>query len=182
LRETWSPLGFGVALFAGTLLLLVAVGVVVIYFFGLPDSPAAFGDMFGVASALFSGLAFGGLIYAISLQRQELALQRAELEATREEMRLSRLESQRSASANELSVRLSVISQLAAYHEGEFKRLAPIAYQEFADSNAPTGRRRVTLDEGAAGIHMNHLRTYNALISELQSTYEAVVRAKEPAG
>jgi len=43
--------------------------------------------MFGAANALFSGLAFAGLIYAIWLQRLELQLQREELVATRAELR-----------------------------------------------------------------------------------------------
>lgn len=45
-----------------------------------------FGDMFGAVNALFSGLAFAGVIYAIFLQRKELELQRRELESTREEL------------------------------------------------------------------------------------------------
>ena len=50
------------------------------------SDPGKFGDMFGSVNALFSGLAFAGLIYAIWLQRIELKLQRRELEATREEL------------------------------------------------------------------------------------------------
>jgi hypothetical protein len=50
------------------------------------------GDMFGAANALFSGLAFAGLIFAILLQRQELSLQRTELRLQREEMSKSREE------------------------------------------------------------------------------------------
>lgn len=42
-----------------------------------------FGDMFGAVNALFSGLAFGGIILTIYMQRDELALQRKELEETR---------------------------------------------------------------------------------------------------
>ena len=45
-----------------------------------------FGDMFGAINALFSGLAFSGVIYAIILQRKELMLQRRELEFTRKEI------------------------------------------------------------------------------------------------
>jgi hypothetical protein len=45
-----------------------------------------FGDMFGAVNALFSGLAFGGVIFAIILQRKELSLQRRELELTRDEL------------------------------------------------------------------------------------------------
>ncbi|MBI5853020.1 MAG: hypothetical protein HZB39_18575 [Planctomycetes bacterium] len=43
----------------------------------------AFGDMFGVANTLFSGLALGGVVFAIFLQTKELRLQREELTQTR---------------------------------------------------------------------------------------------------
>ena len=54
----------------------------------LPDWPTRgqFGDMFGVANTLFSGMAFAGIIYTILLQRQELKLQRRELELTRDQL------------------------------------------------------------------------------------------------
>lgn len=42
--------------------------------------------MFGLANALFSGLAFSALIVSLGLQRKELALQRAELALTRSEV------------------------------------------------------------------------------------------------
>lgn len=44
------------------------------------------GGMFGAVNALFSGLAFAGLIYAVKLQIDELGLQRIELQSTRMEM------------------------------------------------------------------------------------------------
>jgi hypothetical protein len=40
--------------------------------FGEPADPGQFGDLFGAVNALFSGLAFAGLIVAITLQRKEL--------------------------------------------------------------------------------------------------------------
>lgn len=51
-----------------------------------PENPGTFGDMFGSINALFSGLAFAGIIYTILLQREELGLQREELTATRKEL------------------------------------------------------------------------------------------------
>lgn len=56
------------------------------YYPALSDS-GLFGDMFGGINALFSGLAFLGVIYAIILQREELQLQRKELELTRGELK-----------------------------------------------------------------------------------------------
>jgi len=46
-----------------------------------------FGDQFGAVNALFSGLAFAGLIFTIILQKKELSLQREELTQTREELK-----------------------------------------------------------------------------------------------
>ncbi|MEQ8908768.1 MAG: putative phage abortive infection protein [Vicingaceae bacterium] len=51
-----------------------------------------FGDMFGFANSLFSGLAFIGIIVTILLQGKELSLQRKELADTREVFRLQRFE------------------------------------------------------------------------------------------
>lgn len=39
-----------------------------------PDYRGIVGDMFGAVNALFSGLAFAGLIYTITVQRKELSL------------------------------------------------------------------------------------------------------------
>jgi hypothetical protein len=50
------------------------------------------GDMFGAVNALFSGLAFAGVVYAIFLQRKELKLQREELSLTRDELKAQRHE------------------------------------------------------------------------------------------
>ncbi len=49
------------------------------------EDRGTFGDMFGSVNAIFSGLAFAGLIYTILLQKEELGLQRTELKETRSE-------------------------------------------------------------------------------------------------
>ena len=54
------------------------------------SSRASNGDAFGAVNALFSGLAFAGLIYTMIMQRQELEMQRKELAAQRKEMKESR--------------------------------------------------------------------------------------------
>lgn len=46
----------------------------------------SFGDMFGAVNALFSGLAFAGLIITLIMQHEELKLQRQELKQTNEEL------------------------------------------------------------------------------------------------
>ncbi len=83
------------------LLITLVVSVVVIWIggslaivAGLDSWPerGQFGDLFGSVNALFSGLAFAGLLYTIHLQSQELSLQREELALQRKEMSLSREE------------------------------------------------------------------------------------------
>lgn len=61
------------------------------------DNAGVYGDQFGAVNALFSGLAFGGVIIAIILQTQELRLQRQELQATRNELRGSKEQLERQA-------------------------------------------------------------------------------------
>jgi hypothetical protein len=67
-----------------------------LYIFDKWETKAFFGEMFGSLDALFSGLAFAGLIYTIHLQRKDLQLQREELRLTRDEL-------QRTATAQEKS-------------------------------------------------------------------------------
>lgn len=57
-----------------------------------PTWRGSFGDQFGAVNALFSGLAFAGLIYTIILQRRDLELQRNDLRLQREELILTRKE------------------------------------------------------------------------------------------
>lgn len=61
--------------------------------YGEPKGAGEAGDMFGLVTSLFSGLAFAGLISTLLMQRQELALQRDELTATRREFAQQRFES-----------------------------------------------------------------------------------------
>ena len=66
--------------------ILVAYGFVVTYAITDWVQRGQFGDMFGAANTLFSGLAFAALTYALFLQRKELSLQRVELALTRVEL------------------------------------------------------------------------------------------------
>lgn len=81
--------------------ILVGIGVLALWVgswwwisqhFQNPDERGTFGDMFGAINALFSGLAFAGLIVTLLYQKEELTLQREELKATREEMKNQRME------------------------------------------------------------------------------------------
>lgn len=86
------------------LVFLIVVLIVIIfpflinYFFNDWSKSGTFGDTFGALNALFSGLAFSGLIITIILQKNdlrnqqtELILQRNEMKETREEFLINRL-------------------------------------------------------------------------------------------
>jgi hypothetical protein len=69
--------------------LIVIISIVMVYFLVVqltnkPDGPGTFGDLFGVATCLFSGLAFSGLLYTVKIQKLELQITRAELRQTAE--------------------------------------------------------------------------------------------------
>ena len=82
---------------------------ILFYLFGSPLSVGEAGDIFGAIGALFSGLAFWGLIWALLLQRIELKLQREELKATREELALTRKANEESAEMLEKQKELAKI-------------------------------------------------------------------------
>ena len=101
----------------------VLSGVLLIIFFDSWSDRGTFGDMFGAVNALFSGLALGGVIIAIILQKQELGLQRRELELTRQELTRSAEAQETSNSALtrqfemlQITAELTAISTLMNYH------------------------------------------------------------------
>ncbi|MFE4709501.1 hypothetical protein ACFRAM_01395 [Paenibacillus sp. NPDC056722] len=75
----------------------------------LKDDGGTFGDMFGAVNALFSGLAFAGLIFTIMLQRKDLALQYRTLELQLKEMK------EQSDSSKETTNQLERQQQLTSY-------------------------------------------------------------------
>lgn len=50
------------------------------------EDRGVYGDMFGAVNSVFSGFAFAGVVYAIVLQRYEVAISREELRRTKEIM------------------------------------------------------------------------------------------------
>jgi Ni/Fe-hydrogenase subunit HybB-like protein len=119
-----------IALAVGVVIVAILVAVGVGVFFALPDWPSRgqFGDVFGAANALFSGLAFTGLIYTVFLQREELALQRKELELTRQELQRTAKAQEQSevalrsqAAAASLSARMSSASALLDHYRSELR-------------------------------------------------------------
>ncbi len=65
----------------------LVLGLLPLFFYKDAQDAGAIGDAFGGVNALFSGLAFAGLVVTLYMQRQELELQRNELRCTLDEHR-----------------------------------------------------------------------------------------------
>jgi hypothetical protein len=84
----------GWMLFVWIGLIVVAIWALSIPIISQYQNPGTIGDMFGAVNALFSGLAFAGVIVAIKLQREELRYTRKELKYTRREIEAQKKEMQ----------------------------------------------------------------------------------------
>lgn len=80
------------AVFSVIIVLVLWALTFFLFFINDMETRGQFGDMFGAINALFSGLAFAGLIITLFLQKKELSLQREELQLTRDEMKNQRVE------------------------------------------------------------------------------------------
>ncbi len=69
---------------------VIALWIGTYYFFQGDEhvERGTFGDMYGTVNALFSGLAFSGIVITILLQRKELIAQRKELKLTRKQFKI----------------------------------------------------------------------------------------------
>lgn len=102
-----SPVMKPLIIFSIIILAIWIISIIIVYkSFSNWTDRGTFGDAFGAINALFSGLAFAGIIYTILLQRQELILQR-------EELRDTRIELKRSADAQESSEK-ALLEQIKA--------------------------------------------------------------------
>lgn len=122
---------------AGAAIILIQVVIALGVYWLLPDwqTRGQFGDVFGAANAVFSGLAFAGLIYAILLQREDLSLQRKELELTRQELQRSAAAQEQSeialraqASAAGRSARLAATNFLLDHYKQELREMRGQAF------------------------------------------------------
>ena len=145
-----------VFIFSGVLVLW---GVSWLLLFFDEGARGTFGDMFGAVNALFSGLAFAGLIVTLWMQREELSLQREELKATREELRrsaiaqeLSEASLRKQAEAVEASAKLATVTALLAYYD---ERIAWV--QKIFEHAREKGQDTFTDEYRAYGGYRNEL-------------------------
>lgn len=89
--KSWLKKNIVWVMFGGVIILFL-LNFSMIFFVSSENTRGTFGDQFGAVNALFSGLAFTGLIYTIILQRRDLEIQRHDLKLQREEIALNRKE------------------------------------------------------------------------------------------
>jgi len=84
-KSTWI-LWFAIVIFAVVIISPFVYYLIVVNYFPEQENRGLFGDMFGGLNAVFSGLAFAGLIVTLLLQHKELKLQHEELALQRKEL------------------------------------------------------------------------------------------------
>jgi hypothetical protein len=84
---------------------------------------ALFGDVYGSVSALFTGLAFAGLIFTIILQQRQINLQREEFFRQLAEMKMSREEIARQVNVQEKHLELGLATLKMKSLETQIKEI-----------------------------------------------------------
>jgi hypothetical protein len=107
----------------GILLLWGGSAALMLHYFPDPADHGTFGDMFGAVNALFSGLAFLGVIVAIILQRQELELQREELRASREAQQETATSLREQLEISTFQTELESLNHIITGYERHIKRI-----------------------------------------------------------
>lgn len=107
------------------LILIIWALSIVFIVFGLDNwsDRGTFGDAFEAVNALFSGLAFAGLIYTIVLQKEDLKIQRNEIALNRAELKKSTTAQKKSEKALEeqvlqmkIAAKLNALKTLIDYY------------------------------------------------------------------
>ena len=147
------------ALFLAVVFLWVGTPIAMHYLFPNADWAVRgqIEDLFGSVNALFSGLAFAGLYWALRLQSDQLELQRQELRLQREEMAASRRELANQVDAQEALTRATVAQIAVAAAQARIEALQWDAYQWNANSDARS-RLAVPVREIAAELQALHDR------------------------
>lgn len=108
------------------------------------DERGTFGDMFGAVNALFSGLAFAGLIITLIMQHEELGLQREELAQTNDELAAQREEFAAQTKTMKIQRFENTLFNMLSLQQGIINSLDYIP-QDYADPN-PESRGKYVFD------------------------------------
>lgn len=174
-REPPKELSFWVLFWIALAVVALWIGAGLVLYDANAGTPiwgerGTFGDMFGSVNALFSGLAFAGIIFTVLLQRQELQLQRHELKLQRDEIIASRQE----LAGQRMQLEAQSQTFILQRFEGTFFQLFP-NFIRIAESRASfKSETRYTNDVGQA---VHHLEKEIAQETAAHARYEDAVSA-----
>ena len=161
----------GLCIFAG--LLWGANWYFVSKFAGDEAKQGQFGDMFGAVNALFTALAFAGLIYTVLLQRDQLALQQKEIIESGETQKLlvaQQIEAQRQLFEQQKTFQNEQRS-LQEQHALKLEQLR----QDFGE--IVENRRKDRQREQEIGFQRNVLRAIRCELESLGTIYASDIGA-----
>ena len=127
------------------LVLIIWSGSAFLIFCGLDSwsERGTFGDLFGAVNALFSGLAFAGLIYTIILQKEDIEIQRKEIAQNRAELKKSANAQKQQVEQMKLTARLDALKTLIDYYNIQITN--PNASEEIIQK-AKARRKKIILE------------------------------------
>ena len=110
----------------GALLVFLTWGfsaIAILKIFPTTDEHGTFGDLFGAINALFSGLAFLGVIIAILLQKDELEEQRKEIKQSRIAQNKSAIALGKQSALSGLMAKLEAVNHILASLDRQITRV-----------------------------------------------------------
>ena len=155
----WLMLGF--------VFVMYFLNLSMIFFVDDKDVRGTFGDQFGAVNALFSGLAFAGLIYTIILQRRDLALQRSDLALQRQELALIRGELQNQTGQQEEQnkiLRIQRFENTFFQMLNQFQEIVnnvTYSYKDISEVPHTVKGREAFYDSFEVAIHQTKLQDWN---------------------
>jgi hypothetical protein len=145
------------------IVLWIGIPAAAIRWLGSPANAGEFGDVFGSITALFTGLAFAGVVYAIILQQRELSLQREQLSLARTELTTIAMNQQESLA--------SFGKQLAELQKGRSARAVIDILDYLNSSGASQARATVfTLPTGVTELEDSVRPEVESLLNRLNVT------------
>lgn len=141
-----------------------------------------FGDSFGSLNALFSGMAFAGLVVTLFMQRKELSLQRLDLEEAKRNAAYQQIESQ---FYSMLTLQQSVVSSFDMKKKGEllysgrdcFKAWYRFFETEFRETISPEYRK---VDDAYEVMWLKYQGDLSLYFRSLYSVFRFISESHHP--
>ncbi len=153
----------------------------VLLFWEAPKGAGEAGDMFGGVTALFSGLAFAGLIAALFTQRQELITQRKELGLQRKELELSRREYKLQRFENTLFAMIELFNgHVQSFVRGDLQGRKALHLKLFSESSQWRLCDQYVLGSGRMNRRKSHMEASVSENEQVAQYVEQYIDVMEP--